>query len=415
LDAFVVGESRLMACPEIITGDRFLLRVIDNIDCQAQELGSYGYQALSQPGSLASNVMVGLLTLFIALFAIRLLFGPAPGARDVVYDMLRIGIVLTLAFSWPAFRTVVHDVVVDGPAQIASAITTPTLSGESERLAVRMQKADNAMVQVATLGTGRNVGATLEGSQTGTSFSGTSLQDDTALGYGRMFYLAGIMGSLVLLRILAAVLLALTPLAAGMLLFEPTRGLFSGWIKGLALAMIGSVGVTLVIAMEMAVLEPWLADVLRVRGLGYAIPSAPIELFAVTAAFAVAQFAMIWLLAKVAFTRGWPTIPTLPSSGFSNLFTPVHPALAGNNDRVIPSRAQRIVDNVETMVRREGGATTRRLAYRTLGGDSGNGPEPNASSLTPSSQGETARLGSSYRRRTARRNSFNSLSKDRKS
>ena len=101
-----------MACPAIITGDQFLLRVIGHIDCQAQVLGSYGYQALGQPGSPASTLMAGLLTLFVALFGIRLLFGPPPGARDTVFDVIKIGLVLTLAFSWPAFRTVIHDVVL---------------------------------------------------------------------------------------------------------------------------------------------------------------------------------------------------------------------------------------------------------------------------------------------------------------
>lgn len=88
-----------MACPAIITGDRFVSRLIEHIDCQSRYLGSYGYEALGQSGSTASLVVTGLLTLFVALFGIRLLFGPTPAARDVVLDVLKIGIVLTLAFS----------------------------------------------------------------------------------------------------------------------------------------------------------------------------------------------------------------------------------------------------------------------------------------------------------------------------
>ena len=94
-----------MACPAIITGDQFLSRTLAHIDCQAQLLGSYGYAALGEPGGAASTFMAGMLTLFVALYGVRLLFGPTPGARDVVLDAVKVGIVLALAFSWPIFRT----------------------------------------------------------------------------------------------------------------------------------------------------------------------------------------------------------------------------------------------------------------------------------------------------------------------
>ncbi|WP_209348254.1 type IV secretion system protein [Pontixanthobacter sp. CEM42] len=403
-----------MACPTILTGDRFLVRVIDHIDCQAQFLGSYGYQALGQPGSLASNVMLGLLTLFIALFAFRLLFGPAPGGRDVVFDLLKIGIVLTLAFSWPAFRTVVHDVVVDGPAQVTSIVAAPALVGQSERLADRVQKADTAMVRLAELGTGRNTGVTLEGGETGASFAGTSLQDDTAIGYGRMFYLSGIMGSLVLIRIVAALLLALAPLAAGLLLFEATRGLFSGWIKGLILSMLGSIGVTIVLLVELSILEPWLADALRVRVAGYATPSAAIELFAISSAFLVVKFAMIWLLAKVAFARGWMSVPTYAGEQAANLFSPKVPVIADAGDSIVPTRVQRIADNVETVIKREQNTEMRRLTHRSLAADSMEEVASDRPQAIANTTSEQERLGSSYRR-PARRNTFESLRGDRQS
>ena len=39
-----------MACPAVYSGDRFLLRVLDHLDCQAQSLGDYGYKALAGSG-----------------------------------------------------------------------------------------------------------------------------------------------------------------------------------------------------------------------------------------------------------------------------------------------------------------------------------------------------------------------------
>lgn len=399
-----------MACPQIITGDQFLLRVLDHVDCQAQVLGSYGYQALGQPGSSAATIVAGLLTLFIALFGFKLLFGPAPAGRDVVTDVLKIGIVVTLAFSWPAFRTVIHDVVLKGPAEVTGVFASSGASEPGTSLTQRLQAADNKMVRLTARGTGRNTGAYLESDGPPVTFAGTALQDEGAFGYGRLLYLSGIMGSLILLRLIAGVLLALTPLAAGLLLFEQTRGLFSGWLRGLVLAMLGSIGATIVLGVELALLEPWLADALRLRNLGYAIPSAPIELFALTLAFALVHIGMIWLLAKVAFTRGWPSgIPAVVTQaiGGQGRAQQLHePATVIYRE----SRAERISDSVETLVRREDASSGARGIF----GPAGTTAMGQRDDTVPGGSGTQMqpRLGSSYRR-SARRSSVAGSRRDR--
>ncbi|RDC58910.1 hypothetical protein HME9302_00086 [Alteripontixanthobacter maritimus] len=398
-----------MACPAILTGDDFLVRVLGHIDCQAQLIGSYGWQALGQPGSLTSIVMTGLLTLFVALFGIRLLFGPAPGARDVVSDVIKIGIVLTLAFSWPAFRTVIHDVVLDGPAEIARAAGSPVMPGEGVSFARQLQDADNAIVRLTEAGTGRNVGALVDDAAPGGTFKGSALEDENSFGWSRLVYLAGIFGSLALLRITAGVLLALAPLAAGLLLFEATRGIFSGWLRGLVLTLLASVGVTIALAAQLAIIGPWLADALRLRTLGYATPSAPIELFALTLAFAIVQFAMIWLLAKVAFTRGWITLPAFPN--IRERLSPAPVNIAPEQPQALAvSRVQRIADSMETQIRREEHLRTERTAFRTLGSRSDGGSDT-ASSNGPVASVPPERLGSSWRR-TSRRSSASAQRRD---
>ncbi len=387
-----------MACPPIITGDSFLLRVLTHIDCQAQFLGSYGYQTLGQPGSTASLVMTGMLTLFIALFGIRLLFGPPPGARDVVFDVLKIGIVLALAFSWPAFRTLVYDVTLKAPADMAAEIGAPSATGEG--FAQQLQNADNAMVRLTGFGTGRNSGALIDAEAPGGTFREAALQDESSFGGARLIWLAGIIGSLALLRILAGLLLAIAPLAAGLLLFEQTRGIFAGWLRGLVLAMAGSLGVTVVLGVELAAIGPWLDDALRLRALGYATPSAPTELFAMTLGFGIVQFGMIALLARVAWTRGWVTLPRLNVASPSILGERALPALQPAMDSYAGSRAQRISDSVETMVHREQAGERERMGWRSLTA----GPRDAA---TPTATAEGAlplgpRLGSSWRRASSR-------------
>lgn len=359
-----------MACPAILTGDQFISRVMGHIDCQAAYLGSYGWQALGQPGSIAATVMTGLLTLFVALFGIRLLFGPAPGARDVVGDVIKIGIVLTLAFSWPAFRTVIHDVVIEGPGELAASAGAPVMP-EGMGLVPRLQEADNAMLRLIEQGTGRQTGQYLDEESPGGTFSAQALEDENSFGMGRLFFIAGLLASFGLLRIIAGFLLALGPLAAGMLLFEPTRGLFSGWLRGLVLALVGGAAISVVAAGELAILLPWLNDAHRLRGLGYATPSAPTELLALTLGFAVIKLGAVWLMAKVAFTRGWISMPAIPdlraSSGDALRLARGEPAPAHSQ-----SRSERIVDSVEMQARREGSMSDRgdrRVFVQNAAGD----------------------------------------------
>lgn len=397
-----------MACSAIITGDAFLSRVLEHIDCQAQVIGSYGYQALGEPGSLAAVLMTGLLTLFIALFGLRVMFGPAPGARDVVHKVLTIGIVLTLAFSWPAFRTLIYDVTLKGPAEIASVIQSSSQGQAPASMTERLQQVDNAIVRLTESGTGRNTGQLIDSTAPGGTFQGTALQDESTLGWARLSFLAGTIGSLALLRIAAGLLLALAPIAAGLLLFTQSRGLFAGWLKGLVLTLIGSVGATIALMVELAILEPWLADALRVRELGYATPSAPTELLATTLAFALVQLALVWLLARVAFNRGWSDLPAIPEwlgqrSPWDEL-RQVRPSVVALQQ----SRAERIGSSVEMMLRREE-RTVERLSYRTLN-----------QTASPADPGIGAgydtrpRLGSSFRR-TAARHSQAGVRRDRQS
>ena len=387
-----------MTCPAILTGSQFLTRVLSHVDCQAAFMGTYGWQALAQPGSLGAALLTGLLTLFIALFGVRLLFGPTPYARDLVADALKVGIVLTLAFSWPAFRTVIHDVVLEGPGEIAITAGSP-LMPEGRRLTESLQQADDLMLRLIEQGTGRQTGAYVDAQDPGGTFRGQALEDENSFGLARLFYLSGILGSYGLLRIVAGFLLAIAPIAAGMLLFEATRGLFSGWLRALALSVLGAALVSVVTASELAILLPWLTDALRLRSLGYATPAAPTELLALTLGFAIIQFGAIWLIAKIAFNRGWISLPGLPAwnqnqaDGSRTLSESQAPAFA-------QSRSQRLVDHMETQISREQNYSNVRTDHRSLGHRA---EDANRKGHAGPSISAEARLGSSWRRTSERR------------
>jgi type IV secretion system protein VirB6 len=387
-----------MACAAVTTGQGFLLETLSHLDCQAQVIGSYGFQSLASPGSPASLVLTTLLTLFVALFGFRLLFGGEVGVPDAVGAVLKVGIVLTLAVSWPAYRTLAYDTVLHGPAELAQAIGGSGGAG-SPGLAERLQRIDDGIVSLTGVGTGRQTGQLEVPGETRGSFEGVALQDESGFGWGRTIYLAATIGAFATLRVAAGLLLAIAPLIAALLLFDLTRGLFAGWLRGLALTALGSVGISLLFSVQLAVMEPWLADVLYRRVQGYATPEAPTELFALALGFGIAAFALIALLARVAFQNSWPFSAALKPAERSEerVRTERRLEFAHAGEALPHSRALTVSEGVRTTMRFETSrfeqAEQRRVTEAVSPGTGQGRHEPALA---------RERLGSSYRRTAGR-------------
>ena len=389
-----------MACPAVSTGAEFLVQTLAHLDCQAQTLGSFGFQALASPGSPAVIALTGLLTLFVAIYGIRLLFGPGDEPRDLIGAILKVGIVLTIAISWPAWRTVAYDTVLYGPSEVAAAIMPSTLPSAQAEIPQRLQGIDQGIADVTFIGTGRLTSETFS-SADARAFQSVALGDSTGLGLARPFFLASTIGSLGLLRIMGGLLLALAPLFAGLLLFDTTRGLFAGWLRGLAFVAVASLGSTLLLSVQIAVMEPWLIDVLNRRNLGYVTPMAPTEALALVTAFSVATAGMLFLLARVMFQNAWPLRPSIIARfhGREGAQEARVWATAGGAEIPVHSRALAISESVSATIRREsaqaaGSEHIRRIEH--LGRGEGAAP--------PADRGATVAepLGSGYRRNTRR-------------
>ncbi|WP_422345870.1 type IV secretion system protein [Parasphingorhabdus sp.] len=392
-----------MACNSISTGNAFLESTLFHIDCQAQTIGSLGFLGLSGPGSPYDALLTSLLTIFIALFGFRLLFGYDTQPRDAVTGILKIGIVLLLATSWPAYQILVYNTVLHGPAEVANVIAgAAQLPGANGTLVSRLQTVDSAILDLTALGSGRLQQVANSAAATNTvQFSQIAVGDDFALGFARIIYLAGTIGSLGLLRIAGGLLLALAPIFAGFLLFDATRGLFAGWLKGLALVALGSLGVTIALSVQLALLEPWLSSTLYLRIGDAAAPAAPSELLAINAAFLLVLFAIIALMARVAFSnisilniKGKET--NIPSVAKPVTRAEKASAAAGPTKQVSgASRAYQITQSVEASQRREA------IGNRT----GSSAPATNTASASRYGSGNSypgSGLGSNYRRTTTR-------------
>jgi type IV secretion system protein VirB6 len=341
--------------------------MVDFIDCQAQSIGAEGYRALAAPGSSLSLVLLGFLTLFVALFGYRMLLGHVPAVRDGVLALVKIGIVLALATSWAAYRTLVYDVAFHGPAEIAAEIGAPAaLPGAAGGLVVRLDYVDRAMVRLAALGPGDPISAsaTTPAAEPGQPPLPTAAArqaqgwDLLALDGARMLFLSGVIGALAAVRLAAGLMLALGPFFIAFLLFEGTRGLFEGWLRVLGGAALGALGTAIVLGVELAMLEPWLAHLIALRTAQLPITGVPVELFVVTFVFALALLAVLIAAARVAYglrlPPAWREAPAIAAAALrgervrvGGVVREVGPATAER------SRAASVADAVAATQRRE--------------------------------------------------------------
>lgn len=355
-----------MACPSVTTGNRFLAETLAHIDCQAQSIGAYGYGALSDPASGITIAITSLLTIFIAIFGYRLMLGEEMRAHGLVGDVLKVGIVLTLATSWPAWRTIGYDVAMKAPGEIATSIAGAAQlpGGSPTDLQSRLQAADDAIVILTVYGTGRTTGGLTRSDTIGDRLESIALSDREGLADGRGAFLAGVLAPFALVRLGAGVLLALAPLMAGLLLFAGTRDVFFGWLRALGALALGSAALSIVQGVQLAILEPWLRDALALRTAQVLAPSAPTELSVITTVFMVVSFALLFVILKIFFFGGLGVsgiaqqIRSARDTGFG-----VSPAPIGlRTGQDAQPRALLIAESVANAQRREkGGASYTRM------------------------------------------------------
>tara|TARA_B100000678_G_scaffold278517_1_gene273343 strand:- start:171 stop:1355 length:1185 start_codon:yes stop_codon:yes gene_type:complete len=191
---------------------------LEAVNCVAAEVTGATFGRLFAPGGILVTALTIILTLYVAFFAINLLTGRSVlGVRALTPRMMTLGLVLTFATSWVAYQSVVWGVFVDGPDWLASALTGDSGSA-TQTFATKVDVVFSA-VQKAS-----------EGQENIETFSPAGM-----LWMGALLFMLGTVGLLVTTRIALALLVALGPIFVVMALFNGTRGLFVGWLKGLTM------------------------------------------------------------------------------------------------------------------------------------------------------------------------------------
>ena len=333
-------------------------RLSDYLDCQARALGENGFQALAG-GAMGTAILSAMVTVFIALIGYRLLLGHVPDARDGIGWAVRLGIVLALVTSWPAFQSLVYRVAVDAPPDIA-AVLLPASGLAGESLAERVQ------ISYDTLRLGISNAPAAAAAQAGQPAAATvtpplllPLKKTASLLVISTMGLAGA------LRIAIGFLLAVAPLAIMSLLFRGTNGLFIGWVRALAGAALGLVGATVVTAIHLVAVESELAHLAAVGGGEASVTVDPQALTTVVMFFALV--AVVTTLAAIRMGSAlrlppphfaWPSSPAVlgreaaqPVAAAPNMVS--NTSVRGVAGPAANGRAAAVAETLTTAVHRE--------------------------------------------------------------
>lgn len=189
------------------------------VDCAASSMAQAAFGRLfGSEGALVPALTI-MLTIFIALFGFALITGRSRiGIATLTPRMATLGLVLTFATSWLAYQNVVWNLAIGAPDQLAGIIAGT--QGNSTQIF-----ADKIDVVVAALERASGNGIAPK----------STLSPLGMMWLGGILLLLGTVGILVTAKIALAILIAIGPVFVTLALFPSTRGLFTGWLKGVVL------------------------------------------------------------------------------------------------------------------------------------------------------------------------------------
>jgi type IV secretion system protein VirB6 len=207
-------------CPSFgAAGPGSIADALQKVDCLSAEATQISFNRLFGPGGSLTPALTILLTLYVAFFAVNLLTGRSALRISLMTPrMMTMGLVLTFVTSWVAYQSVVWNLAVGAPDQIASVL----LGSQGSATQLFAQRLDALFTAVT------NAANSLSGEPESTV---KLASPSSMLWMSALMLLLGTVGVLVVCRIALAALLMLGPVFIVLALFQGTRGLFEGWLK----------------------------------------------------------------------------------------------------------------------------------------------------------------------------------------
>lgn len=337
------------------------------VDCVAGEASAQAFGKLFAPGGALGTTLTIILTLYIAIFGFLLLTGRTNiGVRSLVPRMMTLGLVLTFATSWVAYQSVVWNLAIGTPDYLAGILTGTQGSATD----VFAQKIDVVFIAIQ------------EASGNNQDFSAFSPHGMMWL--GAMLFMLGTVGLLVTTKIALGILVALGPVFVVLALFNGTRGLFTGWLKGVVMCALAPLFAVLGGSIMLELSVPILGALTAQPGV---VPAQAGMAFFMIGAVHVALMIMVLKVAG-AMVSGWTVFGLVPSkeeSGGVSISTPAptaaysQPLAQAQAATQVSAQARRIdVSAIATGAAANdsgaGGATRTTKVYATASGGAQTGP-----------------------------------------
>lgn len=265
------------------------------VDCEASQITAQTFGRLFASGGELGMVLTILLTLYVAFFAISLMIGRSNlSVRALLPKMLTLGLVLTFSTSFAAYQGFFWNIFIGGPDYLAGILTGT--GGNGSATLVFAQKLDVVFQAVQKASNGQS--------------DIDMFSPPGMMWMGALLLLLGTVGLLVTARIGLALLMAIGPIFVVLVLFNGTRGLFTGWLKGLVMLAITPILAVLggSIMLELAV--PVLAALSQFQG--NIDPQAAMAFFLIGAVHFALMLMMFIVSAKM--VSGWQVFGLVPSA-----------------------------------------------------------------------------------------------------
>ncbi len=226
-------------CASLSNAPESIAQGLRAIDCASGVAIQTAFGRFFGPDGALGGALTILLTLYVGLFAIKLLTGRGGlSINTLTPRMLGLGLALTFATSWLAYQNVALNLALGAPDEIAR-ILVGSKGSATMLFANRLDEIFNAIANAA-----QNVPVTVPTLEVVTPGDTVSTKGDPLASASDLLWLAALMlllgtvGVLLVAKIALAAMLALGPIFIIMSLFAGTRGLFEGWLKAIVMLAI---------------------------------------------------------------------------------------------------------------------------------------------------------------------------------